>query len=113
MGFFSWECAKTRLPILNEYTAIGNYAFANRVVVLFKDGGIAKGNYDGYGRVRSELGVIELVEMNEKDWRMVIERFYEGEHWSAFKVNHNDPGQGHFYDEDDLHEIFELVMIDA
>lgn len=103
MGFFSWQCAKSKKPVMSTYAVNrGPFEFASRVVVLFKNGDRISGTYDGYGRVDG----IELVDYPESAWRMVIERYYEGEAFEELAMNPHDPGQGYFYSDEDLKEIF-------
>ena len=78
------------------------WAFASKVIVLFKNGDCVSGTYDGYGRV----GELELVDYPEERWRMVIEKYYNGETFDQFKKNPWDQGQGFFYNDEDLEKEF-------
>jgi len=103
MGFFSWQCAKTQKPVMSEYAVgAGPFGFASQVVVLFKNGDRITGTYDGYGRVDG----FELVDHPEERWRMVIQRYYNGETFDELSQNKYEPGQGYFWDDEDLAEIF-------
>jgi hypothetical protein len=55
MGFFSYTCSKTHLPILAD-----DPRGRSKVVVLDKDGSKFRGTYDGYGRVYGAMGEMEL-----------------------------------------------------
>ena len=107
MGFFSWRCAKSKKPVMADVGVQGSpWEFASDVVVLFKDGSVVKGSYDGYGRVFGDAHV-ELVDYPESQWRMVITRYYNGETFDQLAPNGHDPGQGFFYDDEDLEELFD------
>ena len=103
MGFFSWRCAKSEKPVMAE-VAVRNtpWAFASKVIVLFKNGDRLSGTYDGYGRV----GEFELVDHPEERWRMVIADYYKGETFEELKLNKYDRGQGFFYSDEELQEEF-------
>lgn len=106
MGFFSWQCAKSNKPVMAEVAVKGTpFAFASDVIVIFKDGRRAQGTYDGYGRI----GELELLDYREDSWRMVIERYYNNETFDELPKNKFDIGQGFFYDDADLEEIFEVL----
>ena len=83
------------------------WEFASDVVVLFKDGSVVKGSYDGYGRVHGDA-YVELVDLPESQWRMVIKQYYNGETFDQLPSNRHDPGQGFFYGDEDLKEIFKV-----
>lgn len=76
--------------------------FASQVFVFFDNGDRISGTYDGYGRVDN----FELIELSERRWRMVIQKYYDGETFEQLPVNKFDPGQGWFYNDEDLEEIF-------
>lgn len=79
--------------------------FASKVIVIFKNGDRISGTYDGYGRVDH----FEIVDYPESRWRMVIEKYYEGETFDQLSQNKYDQGQGFFYGDEDLEEEFGLV----
>ena len=107
MGFFSWKCAKSNKPVMADIGVRNSpWAFASRVVVLFKNGSVVRGDYDGYGRVHGDA-TVELVDIPESHWRMVIEDFYDNETFDQLQPNKYDPGQGWFYDDQDLQNIFQ------
>ena len=109
MGFFSWECAKSKKPVMSQYAVQDTpWAFASRVVVVFNDGDRITGTYDGYGNVNG----YDILEAGEHNWRMVIERYYAGETFDQLPPNQNDQGQGYFYDDDDLEEIFGVDAVE-
>ncbi len=103
MGFFSWQCAKSEKPVMAELAVRGStWEFASDVIVLFKNGDRISGRYDGYGRVDG----FELVDLDESRWRMVIWRYYNEETFDQLPQNKHDPGQGYFYSDEDLTELF-------
>ena len=103
MGFFSWQCAKSEKPVMAEVAVRGsNWEFASDVVVLFKNGDRITGTYDGYGRI----GELELTDYHESQWRMVIEKYYDNETFDKLPQNKYDRGQGFFYNDDELEDIF-------
>ena len=97
MGFFSFTCAKTCLPILASESWPSPYC---DVVVLDKDGVVCRGKYDGYGRVQIDSGEeMEVFEDVMADRvRLVLASFYERETFAELRRCVSDPGQGHFYD---------------
>ena len=106
MGFFSWQCAKTKKPVMADIGVRGSpWEFASKVRVLLKDGSVLRGSYDGYGRVIGDAE-IELVEIPESQWRMVIEDYYDGESFDQLEPNKHEPGQGWFWNDEDLKEVF-------
>ena len=108
MGFFSWQCAKSNKPVMAEVAVQGTpFAFASDVVVMFKNGDRISGTYDGYGRVDG----FELVDIPEERWRMVIKDYYNNETFDELPKNKHDVGQGFFYDDSELAEIFEVLTI--
>jgi hypothetical protein len=109
MGFFSWRCAKTNKPVMAETAVKGTpWEFASRAVVLYRDGSKITGRYDGYGRIIHPTGEeIELTEMAEEKWRIIIEQYYKGERFEDFPTkNAWDRGQGFFYDDAELEQEF-------
>ena len=76
--------------------------FASKVIVLFKNGDRISGTYDGYGRVDG----FELVDRPEDSWRMVIEQYYNDEKFDQLPLNNYDQGQGFFYSDEELTELF-------
>ena len=109
MGFFSWECAKSKKPVMSSYAVQDTpWAFASEVVVLFNDGDRITGTYDGYGRING----YDILEVGEHNWRMVIERYYTGETFDQLAPNETDQGQGYFYEDRDLVEIFGADVVE-
>jgi hypothetical protein len=112
MGFFSWRCAKSDKPIMAE-TAVVNtpWAFASKVVVLYKNGSCIKGTYDGYGRIIHNGEEIELTDIPEEHWRLIIEKYYENEKFEDFLLKNKwDQGQGFFYSDEDLEAEFGVTV---
>ena len=103
MGFFSWKCAKSEKPVMADMGVHNTpWNYASDVVVLFKNGDRISGRYDGYGRVDG----FELVDLDESRWRMVIRRYYNEETFDQLPQNKHDPGQGWFYNDDELEQFF-------
>lgn len=103
MGFFSYTCAKSNLPILAG-TSWGDRPEATTVVVVFKDGRSAvHGQYDGYGRVDG-VEVMEDIESGRA--KMVLRKYWQQERFSGLGKNENEPGQGHFHDEQFIDELY-------
>lgn len=51
MGFFSWNCPGCGKSARIPYTNSGHHKWMTKVVAVYKDGSIMKGEYDGYGRI--------------------------------------------------------------
>ena len=94
MGFFSYTCAKTHLPVLNSSSCTKSEMYT--VVVLFANGDQRTGEYDGYGRVAGIENIYP--DMDEGRIKWVLKKFYAGEKFADLGPSHNDPGQGHFHD---------------
>jgi hypothetical protein len=94
MGFFSYTCAKTHLPIMASTSWEGPPEMC-QVVVLKKDGSSFQGSYDGYGRVS---GVeVDYEDLESGQVKYVLQKFWNGETFDQLGNSHNDPGQGHFH----------------
>lgn len=107
MGVFSWTCAKTNLPILNTMVAAARDQA--EVVVLGKDGSVLRGEYDGYGRVLSELGAVDVMDaIFDDEARVVLAVFYDPttDTFDSLVANQSDPGQGHFHDQVFIKDAF-------
>ena len=106
MGFFSYTCAKTNLPILASTSWGGE---ESEVVVLFDDGSIMKGAYDGYGRVLTSVGSeleLDYSSVLNGSVKLVLKKFYNGEDFSGLGRSWDEPGQGHFHDPEKIREWF-------
>lgn len=103
MGFFSWRCASSNIPVMAE-DAVRNtpWVIACRVIVLFRDGSRIIGTYDGYGRVYNESHEVDLMDYDESQWRMSILSCYSSETFEQLKPNKHDRGQGFFYSDEEL-----------
>lgn len=51
MGFFSWNCKCCGYSIRSQYADAGENNWMAKVVAIIRNGGIIKGEYDGYGRI--------------------------------------------------------------
>lgn len=109
MGFFSYTCAKSNLPALAS-TSWDDHPFT-QVVLFDKDGVLAEGTYDGYGRIfgtcRSGGDVLELVDggyyglIEEGELKLVLKLYSDpSDSFETLGRSGYDPGQGHFHDED-------------
>jgi hypothetical protein len=107
MGFFSFTCAKSHLPVMAS-TSWGEDDFS-RVHLLTRDGGIMQGQYDGYGRLEMNDGGT-LEDLDEPilagKWKLVLSKFYRGEKFDELDRSFHEPGQGHFHDSDLLAKWF-------
>ncbi len=106
MGFYSYTCAKTHLPIMASTSWGDDYS---KVVVLSKSGSIFRGLYDGYGRVLTPEGIdVELDdgEVMGGKIKLVAGKFYSGESYDEIGCSGSDPGQGHFHDQDKVEEWY-------
>jgi hypothetical protein len=56
MGFFSWDC-----KCCGESIKSGN-DWMGKAVAVSDDGSVVSGEYDGYGRLETRLGEVELVD---------------------------------------------------
>jgi hypothetical protein len=102
MGFFSYTCAKTNLPVLASTSWPEKYS---RVVVLDDEGNKFSGSYDGYGNLITRDGAeIELDPYGDSilsgKTKLVLKKFYDGETFEDLGRSNTDPGQGHFHNED-------------
>lgn len=108
MGFFSWTCAKTGLPLMaasawHDDPEIGPALCG--AVLLGPEGEIARGTHDGYGR----FGGIDLVDtgldgrIDNGELAFVLSRWHAGETFADLTGRSaSDPGQGFFHERDDL-----------
>lgn len=99
MGFFSYTCAKSNLPILASTSWPEKYS---RIIVLDEDGNKFAGSYDGYGNVFTQAGAeIELDDsaIHAGRTKLILKSFYDGETFEDVGQSKHDPGQGHFHDE--------------
>jgi len=106
MGFFSYNCKGCDHPMLSEHATNGINSWMNEVIVLDKAKGvIAKGGYDGYGRIPQVEGDdLYRVTYDEKTgdcleacwheacWEKAGKPGYDGSSKSAYD-------QGYFFDE--------------
>jgi hypothetical protein len=106
MGFFSWTCAKTGLPIM---AGVGNTKDEIRraqseVVLIFPDNTKYRGMYDSYGRVGSE----EITDImgNATPPKLVLAAFYDNERYADLKQSGDEPGQGFFHDAEFIDRMF-------
>jgi hypothetical protein len=99
MGFHSKTCAKTHLPVL---VPARNIPKLNHIVALLPTGEIYHGTYDGYGRIETADGVIDL---NAK-WskvKLVLRVYYEGEQYDDLGPSKSELSQGYFADNKFIH----------
>lgn len=99
MGFASFTCAKTHLPIMAG-TSWPEPEFCN-VVMLTPNGDTVRGTYDGYCNLSTEAGDIRLdfdAVAERGEIKLVLAKFYQGEKFADLGVNGFEYGQGHFHD---------------
>jgi hypothetical protein len=101
VGFFSYTCAKTGLPIMaGEAWRKKQHSVMTEVKVLYPNGDRISGTYDGYGRVDGT----DIVD--DKDAKFVLAAFYKGENYEELGVSGHEPGQGYFHDEGFIESMF-------
>lgn len=102
MGFFSYTCAKTGLPILADgpWRDVG----ASEVVALYPNGDRIRGSYDGYGRV----GGREILDDMDRPGgaKLVLAEFFANEKYDSLGTSNHEPGQGYFHDEAFINAMF-------
>jgi len=118
VGFFSWTCAKTNLPILASTSWGDSPDFTD--VVLLAEGGksVLYGTYDGYGRIEVDFrrkpkgfqpyAEFELMEEgldNELETgaaKMVLAKHYDPstDTFDSLGRSRHEPGQGHFHEQE-------------
>ncbi len=107
MGFFSYTCAKSNLPALAS-TSWDDHPFT-QVVLINKDGIVAEGAYDGYGRIfgREDEDVFEMNDggffgfIENGKMKFVLKSHYDpNDSFDSIGKSNDDPGQGHFHNED-------------
>lgn len=106
MGFFSWTCAKTGLPIM---AGVPSHEEAwSKVVALYPDGRTkVRGLYDGYGRIDGHDITDDM--SGPQPPKLVLQAFYETEPYAAIaRRSESEPGQGYFHD-----RRFIAAMFDA
>lgn len=106
MGFYSFTCAKTNLPIMASTSWGDEYS---GVVILGESGSMVRGIYDGYGNVLTPEGMeveIDFDSVLSGKLKMVSARFYKGDKYEDLPSSKTDPGQGHFHDEDKVRDWY-------
>ena len=111
MGFTSYTCAKTNLPVLNS-NSWGSMPETYEVVMLFKNGDRVSGCYDGYGRVELEGGgLIESIHdaLENKEAKLVLQKFCAPEDTfeSIAGFSQREPGQGHFHSQKKIRQWYD------
>jgi hypothetical protein len=113
MGFFSWKCAKSGLPVLNS-TSCGNPDWIT--VVLKNDVGLElEGEYDGYGRIDTKSGIIDLnetrisEELDNGSAKWVLKMYHdESLDYDTLGKAEYDPTQGHFISDESYEALVNL-----
>jgi hypothetical protein len=93
MGYFSYTCAKTGLPVISNDSGCDSKFY--KVVMLERDGSIIKGEYDGYGRIGRHSEAAHNVGGRGGD-KLVLAHFYAGETYEQLGDSGHDPNQGAF-----------------
>jgi hypothetical protein len=115
MGLFSWKCALSNVEIANNM--IDMPTWMSEIVVLQEDGTVLKGSYDGYGRVRTDVGTVDFYRefMDKNGWDMdstptvVLQRAYDGESFDQVDPSPMAEFQGHFFPEEYDHNADEQL----
>ncbi len=101
MGFFSWRCAKTKLPILTDLVDWPKEVrHLSEAVALFANGDRIRGSYDGYGRVGSFDNLAD-----HSGFKIVVARHYAGESYDQLPASESDLNQGYFWNDRDLVDL--------
>ncbi len=97
MGFFSFTCAKTGLPVMaGEACRLPSELGMCNVVAVYSNGERFEGVYDGYGRVDGEQVYDEI---GRGTLKLVLKQFYNpAVAFDALGKCRGDPGQGYFHD---------------
>tara|TARA_B100001105_G_scaffold253112_1_gene246028 strand:- start:959 stop:1738 length:780 start_codon:yes stop_codon:yes gene_type:complete len=93
MGYFSFTCAKTGLPVVSGDSGCDPKFY--KVVLLERDGGVIKGDYDGYGGIGRHSEAAHNVGSRGGD-KLVLAHFYAGEAYEQLGDSAHDPNQGAF-----------------
>lgn len=102
MGFTSFTCAKTNLPIL----ASESWGATLSEVVMLTDTKQIRGSYDGYGRLHTQQGKevqLDFDSVYAGTTKFVLAEFYKGEKAKELHgQSHHEPGQGHFHQKEQI-----------
>jgi hypothetical protein len=118
MGFFSWNCAKTKEPVLADVGGWPECAEHNHeVTVVYKSGRVISGAYDGYGRVgdvdiRDDMGDFSWCEPKDL-CRLVLTMYYDGEDYKDLPHNEMQSEQGYFWDNPDLEKTIKRIRAEC
>jgi hypothetical protein len=93
MGYFSYTCAKTGLPVISNDSGCDPKFY--EVVLLERDGSVIKGEYDGYGGIGCHRDAAHNVGKTGGD-KLVLAHFYAGESYEQLGDSGHDPNQGAF-----------------
>jgi hypothetical protein len=104
MGFNSYVCAKSNLPILANCRWGDKFPTLCKVVAVAEHGPVVIGNYDGYGRV---AGIDVSSHVDKKEAKLVLAEFYNNETLDQLGSCNRDPLQGAYHDEEFLTESLE------
>ncbi len=98
MGFFSWNCKRCQMAIMNPYQVNEETSWLNDAVAITKDGSILKGSYDGYGRINDRD-----ICMYDFDFEMYHNACWEleGKPTEFTSPSKRANNQGHFIGEED------------
>jgi hypothetical protein len=107
MGFYSYTCAKTGLPVMAGSAASQKDVHLCEVVVLYPNGDRYTGVYDGYGNV----GNMEVADdMMAGRAKMVLKYFDDGKTFDKIEgKSSSDPRQGFTHDWEFVSRAFSVV----
>lgn len=98
MGFFSWKCVECNHSILHPLVVTPELRWMTHVVVYCESGEFIQGLYDGYGRVDTSQGTVEL-EGIDVDKCLRHRACWEAAGKPKYtKASPSAPDQGHFFD---------------
>lgn len=92
MGFFSYTCAKTGLPVMADAGASTEDLVLCDATLVPRRGKCISGLYDGYGRLDGQ----EITEQMDKGAKLVLSAFYKGERFTELGPSDYDWDQGCF-----------------
>lgn len=107
MGYFSYTCAKTGLPIMaGELANDPEEKALAKATILLPNGDKMSGLYDGYGHL-GHLDIGDLVEIEGA--KMVLSCFHRGETYEQLGRSEWDPGQGAHHDWDLIKSAHSII----
>ena len=121
MGFFSWQCAKCKQPVMNTHT--GADPILTNIFLYLPDGRVIEGPYGGYGEIEGNPDVYELLgqphnmtrddvigicfDESLNDPRFIVKMIHavcrkEDDSFETLPESEDDSGQGFFWEDNDI-----------